>query len=261
MNYEIPKSTVTGQALADETSAQPRFRNELLRKMSEQDLALLEPGLQRIALPLRMPLVTPGVSIAAVYFIEHGIASVVARTSGGQEAEIGFIGFEGMAGYSLVMADNRSPQACFVQLEGEAMRIDANSFDAALTSSPTLRLFLLRFVNSLQIQTGYTALVNARLKLTDRLARWLLMCDDRVVGVRFSITHEFLATMLGVRRPGVTIALQELEGLTLIRSRRGEVVILDRPGLIALAGGGYGIPEAEYARLLGEIGSEPELTG
>jgi hypothetical protein len=87
------------------------------------------------------------------------------------------------------------------------------------------------------------------------------MCDDRVAGVRFSITHEFLATMLGVRRPGVTIALQELEGLTLIRSRRGEVVILDRPGLISLAGCGYGVPEAEYARLLGEIGSGPELTG
>jgi CRP-like cAMP-binding protein len=253
LNYEILKKTVIGLALAGEASSQPRFRNELLRKMSAQDLALLEPSLHRIALPLRMPLVTPDIPIEAVYFIEHGIASVVARTSGGHEAEIGFIGYEGMAGYSLVMGDDRSPQACFVQLEGEAMRIDAGSFSAALATSPTLRLFLLRFVNSLQIQTGYTGLVNARLKLAGRLARWLLMCDDRVVGERFSITHEFLATMLGVRRPGVTIALQELEGLALIRSRRGEVVILDRPGLIALASGGYGVPEAEYSRLLGEI--------
>ncbi|WP_051370998.1 Crp/Fnr family transcriptional regulator [Mesorhizobium loti] len=229
--------------------------------MSADDLALLEPNLHPVALPLRMLLVMPDVPIEAVYFIERGIASVVARTSGGQEAEIGFIGFEGMAGYPLVMADDRSPQACFVQLEGEAMRIDAGSFTEALTSSPTLRLFLLRFVNSLQIQTGCTALVNARLRLTVRLARWLLMCDDRVVGVRFSITHEFLATMLGVRRPGVTVALQELEGLALIQSRRSEVVILDRPGLIALASGGYGMPEAEYARLFGAIGSDTELIG
>ena len=251
MNYEIPKSTVTGQALALDT----QFRNELLRRMTAEDLALLEPGLHRVALPLRMPLVTPDVPIEAVYFIEHGIASVVARTSGGHEAEIGFIGYEGMAGYSLVMGDDRAPQACFVQLEGEAMRIDAGSFNAALATSPTLRLFLLRFVNSLQIQTGCTALVNARLRLVDRLARWLLMCDDRVAGGRFSITHEFLATMLGVRRPGVTIALQELEGLALIRSRRSEVIILDRPGLIALASGGYGESEAEYTRLLGETGS------
>ena len=255
MNYEIPKSTITGQALAGETSSQSRFRNELLRRMTAEDLALLEPSLHRVALPLRMPLATPDMPIEAVYFIEHGIASVVARTSSGHEAEIGFIGYEGMAGYSLVMADDRSSQACFVQLEGEAMRIDAGSFNAALATSPTLRLFLLRFVNYLQIQTGCTALVNARLRLGHRLARWLLMCDDRVVGVRFSITHEFLATMLGVRRPGVTVALQQLEGLALIRSRRGEVIILDRPGLIALASGGYGEPEAEYTRLLGEIGS------
>jgi CRP-like cAMP-binding protein len=251
LNYEIPKSTATGQALAVDN----QFRNVLLRKMTADDLALLEPGLHRVALPLRMPLVTPGVPIEYVYFIERGIASVVARTSSGHEAEIGFIGYEGMAGYSLVMGDDRAPQACFVQLEGEAMRMDAGSFNVALTTSSTLRLFLLRFVNSLQIQTGCTALVNARLRVANRLARWLLMCDDRVVGARFSITHEFLATMLGVRRPGVTIALQELEGLALIRSRRGEVIILDRPGLIALANGGYGEPEAEYGRLLGETDS------
>ncbi|MER8752981.1 Crp/Fnr family transcriptional regulator [Mesorhizobium sp. M1050] len=238
--------------MASESSS--RFRNELLRRMTAEDLALLEPSLRGVVLPLRMSLVVPDVPIEAVYFIERGIASVIARTSTGYEAEIGFIGHEGMAGYSLVMADDRTPQACFVQLEGEAMRIDARSFNAALTTSRTLRLFLLRYVNCLQIQTGCTALVNARLKLTGRLARWLLMCDDRVVGGHFSITHEFLATMLGVRRPGVTIALQELEGLALIRSRRGEVVILDRPGLIALANGGYGEPEAEYIRLLG--GSE-----
>jgi CRP-like cAMP-binding protein len=255
LNYDIAKLTVAVPTPVYPLSSLSSFGNELLRRMSPADLALLEPSLKRVALPLRMPLVTPDVPIEAVYFIEHGIASVVARTPTGQEAEIGFIGYEGMAGYSLVMDDDRSPLACYVQLEGEAMRIDAACFNAALAASPTLRLFLLRFVNYLQVQTGCTALVNARLRLAGRLARWLLMCDDRVVGIRFSITHEFLATMLGVRRPGVTVALQELEGLALIRSRRGEVVILDRPGLVALASGGYGVPEAEYSRLFGELDS------
>lgn len=253
MNHEISNFADTGRAPASSIDSACNYRNALLRKMSAADLAMLEPALRLVALPLRMPLVDPDAPIEAAYFIEHGIASVVARTSKGREAEIGFIGYEGMAGYPLVMADDRSPQACFVQLEGEAMRIDAAIFNAALLTSPTLRLFLLGFVNCLQVQTGFTALVNARLRLADRLARWLLMCDDRVVGVRFSITHEFLATMLGVRRPGVTAALQELEGLALIRSRRGEVVILDRPGLIALASGGYGVPETEYSRLFGPI--------
>ncbi|MER9138622.1 Crp/Fnr family transcriptional regulator [Mesorhizobium sp. M0830] len=232
-----------------------QYRNELLRRMSADDLALLQPHMQRCDLPLRKMLATPNIPIEAVYFIEQGIGSVVARTTSGQEAEVGFIGFEGMTGTSLVMGDDRSPHACFVQLEGEAIRIEAGPFNAALTASATLRMFLLRFVNTLQTQAGCTALVNARLKLEERLARWLLMCDDRVRGQHLAITHEFLAIMLGVRRPGVTVALQLLEGRALIRARRGEIIIRDRAGLIELANGSYGDPEAEYVRLIGETGA------
>ncbi|MBE1710669.1 Crp/Fnr family transcriptional regulator [Mesorhizobium japonicum] len=231
----------------------PQYRNELLRFMPADDLALLAPHMQRCALPVRMMLVTPNIPIEAVYFIEQGIGSVVASTASGHDAEIGFIGFEGMTGSALVMGDDRAAHACFVQLEGEAIRIDAAPFNAALAASPTLRLFLLRFVNTLHTQTGCTALVNARLKLEERLARWLLMCDDRVPGESLAMTHEFLSIMLGVRRPGVTVALQLLEGRALIRSRRGEIVIRDRAGLLELANGGYGQAEAEYARLIGEI--------
>jgi CRP-like cAMP-binding protein len=229
------------------------YQNLLLRHMSADDLALLAPHMRRCGLPLRMSLVTPNVPIEAVYFLEQGIGSVVARSTSGQEAEVGFIGFEGMTGSALVLGDDRAPHACYVQLEGEAMHIKAGPFNAALAASPTLRMFLLRFVNVLQTQAGCTALVNARLKLEERLARWLLMCDDRVPGERLVITHEFLAIMLGVRRPGVTVALQLLEGRALIRSRRGEIVIRDRAGLLELANGSYGEPEAEYARLIGTI--------
>jgi hypothetical protein len=104
------------------------------------------------------------------------------------------------------------------------------------------------------IQVAFTALANGRAKLEERLARWLLMVHDRVVGDRIVLTHEYMAVMLGVRRPGVTVALHILEGKGAIRSHRGEVVIKDREGLAAEAGGGYGQPETEYARLLG---SEP----
>jgi CRP-like cAMP-binding protein len=231
------------------------YKNLLLRRMPADDLALLTPHLQRCDMPLRMMLSTPGVPIEAVYFLEQGIASVVARTTGGHQAEVGLIGLEGMTGSSLVMDDDREPHECYMQLEGGAVRIEAGPFKAALAASPTLRLYLLRFVNALNTQTGCTALVNARLKLEERLARWLLMCDDRVPGERLAITHEFLAIMLGVRRPGVTVALQLLEGRALIRSRRGEIVIRDRPGLVELANGSYGEPEAEYARLMGKAGA------
>lgn len=100
------------------------------------------------------------------------------------------------------------------------------------------------------VQTAQTALVNGHHKLEERLARWLLMVHDRVDGDRFNLTHEFLATMLGVRRPGVTMALHVLEGRGVIRSKRSEVIVIDRDGLEELAAGSYGVPEAEYSRIM-----------
>ncbi|MGO4642413.1 Crp/Fnr family transcriptional regulator [Mesorhizobium sp. 2RAF45] len=160
-----------------------------------------------------------------------------------------------MTGSALVMGCDRSPHDCYIQVEAEVLGMDATPFAQALSDRPTLRLFLLRYVHYAHVQTSYTALANARLKLEVRLARWLVMCDDRIAGDRLPVTHEFLSVMLGVRRPGVTVALQVLEGRGLIRSNRGEVVVRDRDGLICLANGSYGQPEAEYARLVGEPAS------
>ncbi len=221
--------------------------------MSADDLARLQPFLQHCPLDAKATLEAAGARIDVVYFLEDGLGSVIARTLKHGDAEVGFIGFEGMTGSPLVMGVEHATHDCRVQLAGHALRIDAGRFGEVLVASPTLRLFLLRYVHCLHIQTSYTALTNARLKLEDRLARWLLMCDDRVVGSHFSMTHEFLSIMLGVRRPGVTLALQLLEGRGLIRARRGEILVRDRDGLKAMADG-YGQPEAEYLRLVGEIG-------
>jgi CRP-like cAMP-binding protein len=229
------------------------YKNELLRRMSADDIALLEPHMQRCSLQLRMNLEGARQPISFIYFFEDGIASIVAKSPQGRDTEVGFIGFEGMTGSAVVMGGDRNVHECYMQLAGEGIRIDVAAFSAMLSSSPTMRMFLLRYAQSLHIQTGYTALVNARSKLEERLARWLLMCDDRVSGGRLTITHEFLAVMLGVRRPGVTVALQLLEGRGLIRATRGEILIRDRDGLIMLADSGYGAPEAEYRRLIGEL--------
>ncbi|MBZ9887208.1 Crp/Fnr family transcriptional regulator [Mesorhizobium sp. BR1-1-3] len=235
------------------------YKNGLLRRLNPDDLALLQPHLEPCALNLRMNLEQAAAEINAVYFLEDGIGSVVARTSG-KEAEVALIGFEGMTGAALVTGADYAAHECFVQLPGNAFRIGAEPFKAALANSPTLRLLLLRYVQYLHIQTSYTALINARANLEERLARWLLMCDDRVHGGRVVITHEFLAIMLGSRRPGVTVGLQVLEGRGFIYSRRGEVRIRDRSGLLASANGTYGQPEADYVRLLGDIRSSPDLT-
>ncbi|HLA73728.1 MAG TPA: helix-turn-helix domain-containing protein [Steroidobacteraceae bacterium] len=105
------------------------------------------------------------------------------------------------------------------------------------------------------IQSGQTALANGRGRLDERLARWLLMWDDRVRPEPITVTHEFLALLLGVRRPGVTDTMNDLEGRGLIRSSRGKVLLLNRKGLKLAANGFYGIPEAEYDRALGTSGS------
>ncbi|TRC98366.1 Crp/Fnr family transcriptional regulator [Mesorhizobium sp. WSM4303] len=233
-------------------------KNALLRLCDPADLDRLRPHLRDTFLELRTPLEKAGNRIEFVYFPCSGLASVVAKMRGG-DAEVGIIGFEGMTGSALVMGDDRATHDCFIQIPGEAMVIDASRFKAALDTSDTLRPLLMRYVHAFHIQATYTALINARCKIEERLARWLLMCDDRVDGNRIDITHEYLSVMLGVRRPGVTVALQVLEGRSLIHSRRGEVIIRDREGLIDLAKGGYGEPEAEYRRLVGEIAVQPQI--
>ena len=101
------------------------------------------------------------------------------------------------------------------------------------------------------VQTAQTAISNARAKLNERLARWILMADDRIDGSRLPLTHEFLSLMLGVRRAGVTEALHALESEGLIRASRGEIIVRSRKGIERRAGDSYGIPEAEFRRLIG----------
>ncbi|RUW61609.1 Crp/Fnr family transcriptional regulator [Mesorhizobium sp. M7A.F.Ca.US.008.03.1.1] len=234
-------------------------KNALLRRLAPADLSLLVPHLRDTFLELRSPLENAGKPIEFVYFPQNGLASVVAKKRANVDAEVGIIGFEGMTGSALVMGDDRATHDCFIQMASEALMMEASRFEAALETSKTLRPFLLRYVHAFHIQATYTAMVNARSNIEERLARWLLMCDDRIVGNRLGITHEFLSMMLGVRRPGVTIALQVLEGRGFIQSRRGEVVIRNREGLIDLADGGYGDSEAEYKRLLGDLEIQPQI--
>ncbi|RUX76908.1 Crp/Fnr family transcriptional regulator [Mesorhizobium sp. M7A.F.Ca.US.006.04.2.1] len=228
-------------------------RNALLKRLSPVDLDLLERHLKRVDLPLRTPLETAKAPIEYVYFLESGIASVVAKFPKGRDTEVGLIGLEGMTGALLVLGGNRAAHDTYMQIAGDGFQIPALALSAAMSESTTLKALLLLYVQTLFIQTSYTALVNARSKLDERLARWLLMCQDRVRNDRFAITHEFMSVMLGVRRPGVTVALQELEGKGLIRANRGEILIRDRDGLFQIADGTYSEPEHEYERLLGKI--------
>jgi CRP-like cAMP-binding protein len=222
--------------------------NQLLASLKADDLALLQPALQPIKLPMTTVLEEASVPIETVYFMESGFASVV--TGDRVSIEIGLIGREGMTGLSIVMDDDRSVNRTFMQSDGTALHMSADCLRAALRASLTLRLSLLRYGQAFIVQTSQTALVNGRAKLEARLARWLLMAHDRFDQNDFPFTHRFIALMLGVRRAGVTVALHLLEGRGLIKARRGQITVTDRKGLQALADPSYGVPEAEYARLV-----------
>jgi CRP-like cAMP-binding protein len=231
------------------SSIKPIF-NGLLNMMSREDFALFEPHLERVPLPARQLLEPANIPTAAVYFVEHGLASVVARAPSGKEIEVGVIGSEGMTGIGVVQGDTQSVFETFMQIEGAGFRLSADRLRQAIAGSRTLGQLLNLDARAFSVQLAATALANGRTKLEERLARWLVMVQDRVGSDTFNLTHDFLATMLGVRRPGVTVALQLLEGKGLIRSSRAAIVILDRAGLIASSNGAYGLPEAEYRRLL-----------
>ena len=140
-----------------------------------------------------------------------------------------------------------------IQLPGAGHRIAAAPFRAALDASAGLRTLLQRFAQALAVQTAFTALSNAVHPMEERLARWLLMCDDRTDAGELAITHEFMSTMLAVRRPSVTTALHGLEGNGLIHAERGLVTIRNRAALEDFAADAYGRPEREYERLLGPL--------
>ncbi len=235
------------------------FKNTILNAISDDDREHLRPHLCLVTLGLRERLEAAGETIEYVYFIERGLASVVACLSTDQVIEVGLIGFEGMTGMSLVLGDTRTPFNCHVLMEGEAYRLPTEVLVQTMVSSPTLRTALLPFARAFALQIAFTALSNGRLSIEQRLARWILKADDRTDKSCFAITHDFLAFILGVRRPGMTLALQALVGKHLIQSHRNEVVVVDRGGLAALSGGGYGPAELEYERLTDIVLSKTPL--
>jgi CRP-like cAMP-binding protein len=186
-----------------------------------------------------------------VHFLEDGIGSVVAISSGDESIEVCNVGREGMVGTAVILGADRTPLLTFMQVAGSAFRLRSDILREAMESSCSLRRLLCLYMQSVAIQTAHTALANSRYTIPERLARWLLMNQDRSHGNDLLLTHDFLALMLGVRRAGITVHLHVLEGERIIKATRGNIRILDRSKLQEVAGDCYGLPEAEYARLIG----------
>jgi CRP-like cAMP-binding protein len=228
------------------------FRNRLLAALSDEDRNLLVPALEYMPLSLRQSIEAAGKPIAHVYFPESGCLSVMAQAPGhNRRIEVALIGYEGMSGLGVVLGDDRAINDVVVRVAGASWRTSTESLVEAMRRSTALYQHMLRYVHAFIAQASQTALSHGRAKLEERLARWLLMSQDRFKADRLITTHDFVAETLGVRRAGITLALHMLESKGLIRSVRNQITICDREGLSQQANGSYGIAEAVYARLFG----------
>jgi CRP-like cAMP-binding protein len=225
--------------------------NGLLAALPFEDLARLRPGLRPVELPFDQTLFPADGVVEAVLFVETGMVSLLATLEDGEQVEVGVVGREGLIGLPVVFGDDRSMVEARVQQEGTALRMDAPALRDGMQDSAALRGLLHRYVLAFQAQVTMTAACNARHAIEQRLARWLLIAHDRAGADEFPMTHEFMAMMLGVRRPGVSLAAGVLQKAGLIHYVRGRMAVTDRPGLEAASCECYHTARREFARLLG----------
>jgi CRP-like cAMP-binding protein len=235
--------------------AQSDTANQILATLPRADFALLQPYMEKIELPVRRQIELRQRPVEHVYFFESGLASMVVSAGANHNIEVGIVGNEGMTGLPILMSADRPIHETFIQTAGFAHRLTAERFRGALTKSPNLHGSLLRYAHTLIIQMAYTALANGRYTIEERLARWLLMAVDRAKDNTIFLTHDFLALMLGTRRAGVTNALGKFEKRGIVNAQRGRITVQDRNALEEVANGSYGIPESEYRRLFGTVGT------
>ncbi len=225
-------------------------RNVLLAKLPANEQAAIAALFETVELRQRDILHEPLQPIEHLYFLDAGFSSDVVIDAGGETIEVGCVGREGFTGTPLILGAGSSPHRSFMETDGRASRISRVNLAFAMGESPTFSLLLFKFVHVFMIQIASTALADGRYGIQERIARWLLMCHDRMDGNDLPLTHDFLSLMLGVRRASVTDALHLLEGHGAIRGTRGLIIVRSRSLLKEIAGHCYGLPEAEYQRIM-----------
>lgn len=230
-------------------SAEPGLNN-MLSRLPSLELELILRHLRLAHLPRGAVMETPHQVIGRVYFPLDCVSCLMASNPQGTKVGTALIGRDGMTGWGLPLGDDWSPCEVINQIDGSALTISAIEYQHLLKELPVLRMLSLRFARTLEFQVSITALASTRYGLKQRLARWLLMIDDRASSNPFSVTHDYIALMLGVRRPSVTETLHLLEGDQLIKATRNQIEILNRRGLIKVAAGLYGPAEDEYRRVM-----------
>jgi CRP-like cAMP-binding protein len=224
--------------------------NRLLIALPRAESRRILLACEQVELVFGSVLYEPGARIRHVYFPTSGFVSLMIPVDGTTHLEVGLVGDEGMLGMPLVMGVDVSPLRALVQGAGTAWRMSSRMFAHELERNLALRRALLRYLQVRTCQLAQTAACTRFHVVEARLARWLLMTQDRAHDSAFHVTHAFLAYMLGVRRVGVTKAASALQRRNLIRYHRGDVTILDRSGMEAVACGCYRADRETYDSLM-----------
>lgn len=206
-------------------------RNKILAALTAGEFARLVPELDVVQLKLNDVLYLPGEPIKHVYFLTDGIISLLTILEDGTTIEAAVVGSEGMVGLSVIMGVEKANNEALVQAEGMALRMGANDLRARFNKESALRGSLMSYIHLLLTMLSQNAACNRMHTVEERLARWLLLTHDRVGKNEFVFTQEFMSHMLGVRRAGVSVAANTLRKAGLIDYQRGEIAVLNRPGL------------------------------
>jgi CRP-like cAMP-binding protein len=215
------------------------FRNTVLSRLPPESVNRLQ--LQRVEMGRRYNVESPGQEIRHLFFLEAGIGSMTNQFSDGSEVEVGMFGWEGVMGVSALMGTRRSLNHVYMQLPGWGYCTTRELAQKEFQRGERFQELILRYSQAQFIQSAQTAGCNARHHVGQRLARWLLLCQDRAESDVMDLTQEFLATMLGVERPAVSVEASKLQASGLIEYSRGKVHILDRKGLEKMACECYGV--------------------
>jgi CRP-like cAMP-binding protein len=230
--------------------ALPATANRLLAVLPPPEADALAAHLEPVFLPVERVLYERDAPIEHVYFPTRGVVSMVSSMETGSIVEIATVGREGMVGIPIVLGQDTTTHRAFVQVPGEGVRIEVAAYRALLPRAPGLQALTMRYALALFAQI---AACNRAHAVESRCARWLLMTHDRVQDTSFSLTQEFLAQMLGVRRPTVSIAAGMLQRAGLIDYVRGIITVTDRARLEAAACECYRRIRDEHERLLGSM--------
>ena len=228
----------------------PSPSNHLIDLLPRNDRLRFIGACENIELPLEQVLCEPGKPTKYVYFPTDGFISLIAVVKGSPGVKVGMVGREGMLGVQLALGVATAPLHALVQGTGTAWRIGTRAFKAELAASPALQNELHRYLYVLMAQLAESTACVRFHQIGPRLARWLLMSQDRSRASSFEVTQEFLAYMLGVRRVGITAAAGALQRNGLIAYSRGKLTVLDRKGLEQAACGCYAADQKTYAELL-----------